>query len=28
NQLTSLPPLPSGLQVLSVSDNQLTSLPA
>ncbi|EAU0920233.1 hypothetical protein BCN42_22645, partial [Salmonella enterica] len=27
NQLTSLPPLPAGLQVLSVSDNQLTSLP-
>lgn len=27
NYLTSLPPLPAGLQVLSVSDNQLTSLP-
>ncbi|EBQ5732291.1 E3 ubiquitin-protein ligase SspH2, partial [Salmonella enterica] len=27
NQLTSLPPLPSGLEVLTVEDNQLTSLP-
>ncbi|WP_372951444.1 hypothetical protein, partial [Salmonella enterica] len=27
NQLTSLPVLPAGLQELSVSDNQLASLP-
>ncbi|WP_079940913.1 NEL-type E3 ubiquitin ligase domain-containing protein [Salmonella enterica] len=27
NYLTSLPPLPSGLEVLTVEDNQLTSLP-
>ncbi|ECW5259762.1 E3 ubiquitin--protein ligase, partial [Salmonella enterica subsp. enterica serovar Kentucky] len=27
NQLTSLPPLPAGLQMLSVAGNQLTSLP-
>ncbi|QUJ02837.1 hypothetical protein KCP71_17540 [Salmonella enterica subsp. enterica] len=27
NQLTSLPPLPAGLQTPSVAGNQLTSLP-